>query len=125
MINKELELTIQATIKDAMAKRHEYLTLEHLLLAILHNDYGMEVIRNCGGNIQKLRDSLNKAIEKNVPLLPSERNNPPQISIAVQRVIERAMLHCESAGKKEVHAGDLIASILLEEDSYASFLLES
>jgi ATP-dependent Clp protease ATP-binding subunit ClpA len=124
MINKELEITIQATIKEAMAKGHEYLTLEHLLLAVLHNDEGIHVLRHCGGNIDRIKGKLRKAIDEFVPRLPTDKTATPEVSVAVQRTIHRAIIHVESAGKIEAHAGDIIASMLQEEDSPAVAILQ-
>ena len=125
MINKELELTIQATIKDAMSRRHEYLTLEHLLFAILHDDFGVKVVANCGGNIPRMKAEINTILETSVPILPKNSEKPPQISVAVQRVLQRAILHVESAGKQEANAGDILASMLQEDESPAVNILES
>ena len=67
MINKELELSIEATIREAETRRHEYLTVEHILFAVLHNDWGIDIISNCGGNITKLKALLEDFFDKNIP----------------------------------------------------------
>jgi ATP-dependent Clp protease ATP-binding subunit ClpA len=124
MINKELEITIQATIRDAMNRRHEYVTLEHLLLAILHDDFGVKVITRCGGHVARIKHRLNDLLEKSIPVLPAtDKDTPPQISLGVQRVIQRAVLHVDSCGKPEADAGDILASMLMEEDSPAVNLI--
>lgn len=125
MINKELELTIEATIHDAEARHHEYLTIEHILFAVLHDEYGIDIISSCGGDISRLRSSIKGFFEKNISKLPIEAGRHPQPTIGFQRVIQRALAHIKSSGKPEVDAGDLLASIFLEEDSHAVAILES
>lgn len=125
MINKELELTIEATIHDAEARHHEYLTIEHILFAVLHDQYGIDIIASCGGDISRLRSSVMLFFEKNISKLPLEAERHPQPTIGFQRVLQRALAHIKSAGKPEVDAGDLLASIFLEEDSHAVTILEA
>ena len=125
MINKALELTLEATIRDAEKKKHEYLTVEHILFAALHDDRGVEIISNCGGNIERLKSQIENFFEVNIPRLPDTQDLHSKPTIAFQRVIQRALIHVQSAEKQEVDAGDLISSIFLEEDSFAVHLLES
>ncbi len=125
MINKALELTLEATIRDAEKKKHEYLTVEHILFAALHDDRGVEIISNCGGNIEHLKSQIENFFEVNIPRLPDTEGLHSKPTIAFQRVIQRALIHVQSAEKQEVDAGDLISSIFLEEDSFAVHLLES
>jgi ATP-dependent Clp protease ATP-binding subunit ClpA len=70
MINKELEITIEATIRDAENRRHEYLTVEHILFAVLHDEWGIDIISNCGGNVSKLKSLLDDFFETKVPKIP-------------------------------------------------------
>src|SRR5208283_4378879 len=125
MINKALELTIQATVIDAEKKRHEYLTVEHILFAALHDEWGIEIISNCGGNIERLKSEIENFFDVNIPRLPDTQGLFPKPTIAFQRVIQRALTHVQSAEKQEADAGDIISSIFLEEDSFAVHLLES
>ena len=125
MINKELELSIEATIREAETRRHEYLMVEHILLAVLHNDWGVDIIANCGGNIAKLKTLLEDFFNKNIPLLPENLKAYPEPTIAFKRVIQTAVSHVRSAEKQETDAGDIISAILLEKDSYAAHFLES
>ncbi|MBI3593227.1 MAG: ATP-dependent Clp protease ATP-binding subunit ClpA, partial [Nitrospirae bacterium] len=125
MINKELELTIEATIRDAEKRRHEYLTVEHILFAALHDEWGMEIISNCGGDISRLKTSIERFFEENIPKLPQKPDIYSRPTIGFQRVIQRALNHIQSAGKHEADAGDILSSIFLEEDSHAVHFLES
>lgn len=125
MINKELELTIEATIHDAEARHHEYLTIEHILFAVLHDEYGIDIISVCGGDISRIRSSVKNFFEKNISRLPMDAGGHPQPTIGFQRVLQRALAHVKASGKPEVDAGDLLASIFLEEDSHAVAILES
>ncbi|MEW6107663.1 MAG: ATP-dependent Clp protease ATP-binding subunit ClpA [Nitrospirota bacterium] len=125
MISKALELTIQATMRDAEARRHEYLTVEHILYALIHDDWGAEIIVNCGGNIAKLKSMLEEFFEKEIPKLSKNSDSYPQPTIAFTRVIHTAVNHVRSAEKLEADAGDILSSIFLEEDSHAVNFLES
>jgi ATP-dependent Clp protease ATP-binding subunit ClpA len=125
MINKELELTIEATVRDAEARGHEYLTVEHILYAVLHDEWGMDIIANCGGDINRLKTLLEDYFEKNIPKLPKDFNHYPEPTIAFRRVFQTAINHVRSAEKPEADAGDILSAIFLEKDSYAVHFLES
>ncbi len=124
MINKELEITIEATIRDAETRRHEYLTVEHILYAIIHDETGIEIITNCGGSIENLKSLLEDYFDKNVPVLPDNSTEYPEPTVAFRRVFQHAVNHVKSAEKPEADAGDILSSLYLEEDSHAvNFLL--
>jgi len=125
MINKELELSIEATIREAETRRHEYLTVEHILYAVIHNDWGADIIASCGGNISVLKSLLEDFFDKNVPRLPENLKAYPEPTVAFKRVIQTAVSHVRSAEKQETDAGDVISAIFLEKDSYAVHFLES
>lgn len=125
MISKELELTIEATIRDAEARRHEYLTVEHILFALLHDDWGNEILSNCGGDVTRLKKLLEDFFEKEIPKIPDGSDGYPQPTIAFRRVIQSALNHVRSAEKQEADAGDMLSAIFLEEDSSAVHFLES
>jgi ATP-dependent Clp protease ATP-binding subunit ClpA len=125
MISKELEITIQATMRDAEARRHEYLTVEHILFALLHDEWGIEIITNCGGNVINLKKLIENFFEKEIPKLPKNNDSYPQPTIAFTRVIKTAVNHVRSAEKKEADAGDILSAVFLEEDSQAVYFLES
>ena len=125
MINKELELTLEATIRDAGKKKHEYLTVEHILFAVLHDDWGVEIITNCGGNVSRLKAEIEKLFETYILKQADKTAMHPQATIGFQRVIQRALTHIQSAGKTEADAGDMLASIFHEKDANAVYLLEA
>jgi ATP-dependent Clp protease ATP-binding subunit ClpA len=125
MINKEFELTIEAIIRDAKARNHEYLTVEHILFAVLHDELGMDIILGCGGNVDGLKSSLEDYFSERVPQVREGSDGFPRPTAAFQKVFQRALLHIQSAQKEEADAGDILAAIFLEEDSHARYLLES
>lgn len=125
MINKALELTLEATILDAEKKRHEYLTVEHILFAALHDEWGIEIMSNCGGNIARLKSKIEIFFDEVLPKVSGDPNLHAKPTLAFQRVLQRALTHVQSAGKQEADAGDIVSSIFLEEDSHAVHFLES
>ncbi len=125
MINKDLELIIEATIKNAQRERCEYLTIEHLLLSILHDSKGVEIIINCGGNIERMKQRLYQFIADNIKRANVPTVGIPKVTVGFQRVIQRAVNHVRSSSKMEADAGDMLVFIFLEQESYAKFVLES
>jgi ATP-dependent Clp protease ATP-binding subunit ClpA len=125
MINKEFELTIEAMIRDAKTRSHEYLTVEHILYAVLHDDLGADIITACGGDVSELKASIDGYFDESVPKTGEGAALYPQPTVGFQKVFQRALLHSESASKEETDAGDILASLLLEEDSHAVYLLHS
>ena len=123
MINKELEITIEATVRDAEARRHEYLTVEHILFAVLHDEWGIDIISSCGGNISKLKSQLEDYFEKKIPRLPKNSEGYPEPTIAFRRVFQTAVTHVRSAEKPEADAGDILSALFLEKDSHAAHFL--
>src|SRR5512139_3302963 len=125
MISKELEIIIEATIRDARIRGQEYLTVEHLLLALLHDQWGRDIITQCGGNISRIQSALEDFLEKNVPKISKKGDNQPQATVGFRRLLQRAFDQVQAAGKQEVDVGDLLAAIFLEEDSHAVYFLRS
>jgi ATP-dependent Clp protease ATP-binding subunit ClpA len=127
MINKELEITIEATVRDAESKHHEYLSVEHILFAILHDEQGIEIITNCGGNVEGLKSMIEDFFERNIPKFSEGENseNYPEPTIAFRRVFQTAIAHVASAEKTEADAGDLLSAMFLEKDSHAIHFLET
>ncbi|MBI5739643.1 MAG: ATP-dependent Clp protease ATP-binding subunit ClpA [Nitrospirae bacterium] len=125
MINKELELSIEATIREAEEKRHEYLTVEHILYAVLHNEWGADIIGGCGGDVKRLKALLEDFFNTRVPKVAEDLDNYPRPTMAFRRVIQAAVNHVKSAEKPETDAGDLLSAIFGEKDSHAVFFLES
>lgn len=125
MINKELEISIEATIRDAESRHHEYLTVEHILFAILHDEWGVDIINNCGGSIAKLKADLEVFFEKHTPKFPENSDNYPEPTIAFRRVFQTAVNHVRSSEKPEADAGDILCAIFQEKDSHAVHYLHS
>ena len=125
MISKPLEIIIEATLRDAEVKRHEYLTVEHILYAVLHDEWGAEIIANCGGNVAGLKTLLEDFFENEVSKVPKDSVGYPQPTVAFRRLFQTTVNHARSAEKQEADAGDILAAIFLEEDSHAVSFLES
>ncbi len=123
MFSKELEVTISQAYQEARSARHEFLTVEHLLLALLDNASALSVLSACGANINDLETELHKALRDTVPLLGDEDNRDTQPTIGFQRVLQRALYHVQSAGKQEVIGSNVLVAIFSEKDSYAIYLL--
>jgi ATP-dependent Clp protease ATP-binding subunit ClpA len=123
MFSKELEVTISQAYQEARSARHEFLTVEHLLLALLDNASALSILSACGADIAALEKELRKALRDTVPVLGDEDNRDTQPTIGFQRVLQRALYHVQSAGKQEVIGSNVLVAIFSEKDSYAVFLL--
>ena len=123
MINKELSATLGFAVKEAKRRRHEYVSIEHILFAILNETTGIEIIENCGGDVENLLDSLESFFEEKIERIPEGDDYILQQTIGFQRVIQRAVNHARSAEKQEVAVADVLASIFLEKDSHAEYFL--
>ncbi len=124
MLNLELEVTLNLAFKDARVSRHEYMTVEHLLLALLDNREAARVLRGCGVNIELLRHDLRTFIENTTPLLPEHADETDtQPTLGFQRVLQRAVFHGQSSGKDEVGGASVLVAIFSEADSHAVYLL--
>jgi len=124
-IGRELQLTLQAAIREAIARRHAYVTVEHLLYALLHDEDGSKVLRHSGAQIQPLVEALDRFFDEDLETVPGDEPFESRQTLAFHRVLQHAVSHCESAEKPEVDAGDVIASIFHEPDSFAVTLLRS
>jgi ATP-dependent Clp protease ATP-binding subunit ClpA len=124
MITKELQATLNLAIKEAVNRRHEYLTLEHLLLALLRDPTGAKVIRNCGGDIDRLRSELETFLAGRMEQLPEGGEQRPEHTPGFQRVLERAALHAQASGQQQIDAGNILAALFQERQSHAVYLLE-
>ncbi|WP_419664023.1 ClpA: ATP-dependent Clp protease ATP-binding subunit [Desulfosarcina variabilis str. Montpellier] len=123
MISKELSATLGFAVREAKKRRHEYVSVEHVLFAILHDTTGLNIVEKCGGNIDNLKASLETFFNENLQMIPEENEYVLQQTIGFQRVIQRAVNHVRSAEKKEVAVGDILASIFMEKDSHAVYFL--
>jgi ATP-dependent Clp protease ATP-binding subunit ClpA len=123
MIAQELEVSLHMAFMDARQKRHELITVEHLLLAMIDNPTAAEVLRACGAKFDTLRSELNHYIDEHTPTVNGEEEVDTQPTLGFQRVIQRAMLHVQSSGKKEVTGANVLVAIYGEKDSHAVFFL--
>ena len=123
MFSKELEVTISQAYQEARSARHEFLTVEHLLLALLDNGSALSVLSACGADLTSLEAELRKALRDTVPVLGDEDSRDTQPTIGFQRVLQRALYHVQSAGKQEVIGSNVLVAIFSERDSYAIYLL--
>ena len=123
MIAQELEVSLHMAFMDARQKRHELITVEHLLLAMLDNPTAAEVLRACGAKLDVLRTELSQYIEEHTPTVIGIEEVDTQPTLGFQRVIQRAMLHVQSSGKKEVTGANVLVAIFGEKDSHAVFFL--
>src|SRR5437773_1374729 len=124
MISKELEGTLKTALKEAQGRRHEYLCLEHLLYALLQDKDASRAIINCGGDIERLRKSLEEFFNGELETLPAGWDEEPQQTLSFHRVLQRDVIHEQSAERKEINGGNLLIAMYREPDSYAVFLLE-
>ncbi|MGQ5522410.1 ATP-dependent Clp protease ATP-binding subunit ClpA [Chitinimonas sp. PSY-7] len=123
MIAQELEVSLHTAFMEARQKRHEYITVEHLLLAMLDNQSAAEVLRACGAKIDQLRRELTDFVAEHTPLVSGSSEVETQPTIGFQRVIQRAILHVQSSGKKEVTGANVLVAIFGEKDSHAVYFL--
>jgi ATP-dependent Clp protease ATP-binding subunit ClpA len=123
MIAQELEVSLHMAFMEARQKRHEFITVEHLLLAMLDNPSAAEVLRACAANVDDLRKKLADFIERHTPRVPGEADVDTQPTLGFQRVIQRAILHVQSSGKKEVTGANVLVAIFGEKDSHALHFL--
>ncbi|HXL75006.1 MAG TPA: ATP-dependent Clp protease ATP-binding subunit ClpA [Burkholderiales bacterium] len=124
MIAQELEVSLHMAFVEARQKRHEFITVEHLLLALLDNPTAAEVLRACGANMDELRKNLTQHIAEQTPRIAVDREVDTQPTLGFQRVIQRAILHVQSSGKKEVTGANVLVAIFGEKDSHAVYFLQ-
>ncbi|MGA8009490.1 MAG: Clp protease N-terminal domain-containing protein, partial [Thiomonas sp.] len=125
MIAQELEVSLHMAFVEARQQRHEFITVEHLLLALLDNPSAAEVLRACSANLDDLRKSLTAFIKENTPIVPGSDDVDTQPTLGFQRVIQRAIMHVQSTsnGKKEVTGANVLVAIFSEKDSHAVYYL--
>ncbi len=125
MLNRELEQTLNEAFKEARAKRHEFMTVEHLLLALLDNDAASTVLQACGADIVKLRKDLDDFVDSTTPLIPEANGEQEtQPTLGFQRVLQRAVFHVQSSGKTEVSGANVLVAIFSEQESQAVYFLK-
>jgi ATP-dependent Clp protease ATP-binding subunit ClpA len=126
MLSKDLEYTLNEAFRGARAKRHEFMTVEHLLLALLDNNDAIRVLKACGADIGSLRGDLVEFVDATTPLIPEdERQRDTQPTLGFQRVLQRAVFHVQSSGKSEVTGANVLVAIFSEQESQAVFFLKT
>jgi len=125
MLNKDLELTLNAAFREARTRRHEFMTVEHLLLALLDNPSAGEALNACGVDISGLKTELLEFIDETTPVIPDlEEERETQPTLGFQRVLQRAVFHVQSSGKNEVTGVNVLVAIFSEQESQAVYLLK-
>ncbi|KLV04730.1 Clp protease ClpX [Photobacterium aquae] len=125
MLNKELEASLNAAFARAREKRHEFMTVEHLLLALLENAAAQEALLACRADLDKLRKELDSFIEQTTPLIPADdESRETQPTLSFQRVLQRAVFHVQSSGRSEVTGANVLVAIFSEQESHAAYLLK-
>ena len=125
MLSKDLEQTLNGAFKEARAKRHEFMTVEHLLLALLDNTTAIEVLKAVGADIEQLRKDLTEYIETTTPLIPAgDAEAETQPTLGFQRVLQRAVFHVQSSGRKEVSGAQVLVAIFSEQECQSVFFLK-
>ncbi|MDA9555965.1 ATP-dependent Clp protease ATP-binding subunit ClpA [Vibrio sp.] len=125
MLNKELELSLNSAFARARDKRHEFMTVEHLLLALLDNDAAKEALDACQMDLNALREELDAFIDQTTPLIPeSDETRETQPTLSFQRVLQRAVFHVQSSGRNEVTGANVLVAIFSEQESHAAYLLK-
>lgn len=124
MLDKELEYTLNLAFKEARNKRHEFVTVEHLLLALLDNSSALDVLKACGANINRLRNNLMEFIDRTTPIIPLNiHDRDTQPTLGFQRVIQRAVFQVQSSGKTEVSGANILAAIFSEQESQSVYFI--
>ena len=123
MLSKELEVTLNHAFQEAREKMHEFMTVEHLLLALIDNESANTVLAACGTKMDDLREDLSQFLEQNTPLLYQGDNRETQPTLGFQRVLQRAVFHVQSSGRKEVNGANVLVAIFSEKDSQAVYFL--
>jgi ATP-dependent Clp protease ATP-binding subunit ClpA len=124
MISNELNAVFKKALTYAKDQHHEYLTIEHVFFALLSSDEGTRILKECGGDVQVMREAIAKYLTQNMQPLPDDVEQEPFETVALSRMIDQMIRHIQSAQKENASVGDLLAAVLEEEHSYACALLE-
>ena len=124
MLSRDLEVTLNIAFKAARESRHEYMTVEHLLLGLLDNASAVQVLNACGVDLPKLRSELEKFVGQTTPALPEDSERDTQPTLGFQRVLQRAVFHVQSSGKQDVTGANVLVAIFSEQESQAVYLLK-
>lgn len=124
MIQKDLEVALYTAYREAKDRRHEFLTLEHLLYVLCFDETSRKILKACGADIDKLKKALDEHLKNEVDAMPPGQEHEPHQTRAFQRVMQRAILHVQSSGKEEVDGGNVLVALFAEPESYAVYFLE-
>ena len=124
MLSSELEFCLNEAFQQARDRRHEFMTVEHLLLALLDIPKVHEVLKACNANIGRVARQLTEFIEEQTPLMPQDDDSDVQPTLGFQRVLQRAVFHVQSSGKKEVTGSNVLVAIFSEKQSQAVYFLD-
>jgi ATP-dependent Clp protease ATP-binding subunit ClpA len=122
-LSRSLEVSLALAVHEARSRRHEYLCVEHVLWALLHDDGVAEVVRACAGDVERLKHDLVAYFDEQLERLPEGVDAPPQQTLGFQRVLQRAAAHVQSSGEDEIDGRNVLVAIFRETDSHAAFLL--
>ncbi len=123
MVSKELEISLMAAVRDAVKRRHEYVTLEHVFFAVLHDPETAGVIEKCGGDIEKLKNQVDRYLETKIAPLPEEVDQEPMQTLAFQRLMHNVIQQIRDSGKEKADGSDVLAAFYKEQESYAAYFL--
>ncbi len=124
MLSRDLEMSLNLAFQSASERRHEFMTVEHLLLALLDNESAVNALHSCGANLASLRRDLDDFIDSTTPLIPENTDDrETQPTLGFQRVLQRAVFHVQSSGKKEVQGANVLVAIYSEQESQAVYFL--
>jgi ATP-dependent Clp protease ATP-binding subunit ClpA len=125
MFSQEVQITFSLAVREAQRRRHEFLTTEHVLYAMLFEEQGQEIIGGCGADLDSIREDLEDFFVRQLESVPAGEEAVPEQTVGLQRVLQRTVVHMHSAGKKEIGVGDVLAAILEEKNSHAAHFLEA
>src|SRR6187549_2471962 len=123
MFSASVEAILHIAYREAVTRRHAYLTLEHLLYALLHDTDGERILAACGADLAALRRQLDEYLDESVEQLPRGKDHEPEQTAAFRRVLQTAVVHVQSAQRDEAHVGDVLAAILQQPKAHAAVLL--
>src|SRR5579864_8425151 len=124
MLSRELQITLQLAMTEAVNRRHEYVCLEHVLFAMLHDVTTSNILKQCGADLDALRRKLQHYLDDQVEKLPKGEEVSPHYALGVQRALQRAALHVQSSGRQEITGGNVLVAMFHETESPAIFFLQ-
>ena len=115
MFDQDVQIAFSLAVREAQRRRHEYLTVEHLLYAILFEQNGQQIISQCGADLETLKSALETYFDEHLQPLPDVSDDVPEQTVSLQRILQRTVMHVQSSGKQQASIGDILASLLDEE----------